>query len=536
MARPLVILMLAAAALRAAPAGGLGDALALALRGAGVADSLQAAALRVLVDEGRAQGGAEASSWALLDLWLKAEWEDAADLPAARAAFLRAWPGSRYRPAADWFQARWHLRRGDRQAAAALAMDLAGGAADARWRRAGVELLDQLRAGGALALDSLASTKGPDARRWLGEEGRRCRLHRRLGLVAPLTGSDAAWGQAMSRAAAAALAPAGAAPESRWELRSLDCQSDPLLARELLVRAAGDSLDAVLWPGEPAYLAAAAGLDAPCPVVVADHGGPALSSLGPALLQFDLDPAAQGRLMADLVQDSLGAAWTGTLAPATRPARRLVQAYADRLAVAGRVESAQEQWYYPGARDLTAQMENLSLFGDSFAAPGVWLVAGAEREGAALRRALSMVPARDRVVGDGALLAALLDEAPAELAGRLLVVTAWLPPAWARAEGLAGAWDDFRRDLWRREEREPSALESRVFAAADLVRRAAEAAGPRALPWRDALAGLPGPGLFGPGPALADSRAAGAWLLGWDGRAWRLLGNRVRAREERAGG
>jgi hypothetical protein len=520
----LALLLAAGLAAAADPA----EVLALARRNA-APDSAAIAALRRQVEEGLAQGGTRAGDWACLDLWLAAEWEERADLPARRAAFARAWPRSRHQEEADWLLARWRLRRGGAMPAARLLLELAG-ARDSALREEAGRLLEGL-CDAVLAdaeLDSLGGESGPAGRAWLADWRERRRLRGRILLVAPLSGPDAALGTALRTGTEAALRQRRRAGGRELELETADCQSDALLLRELATRR-GPAADALLLPGEGPYLAAAGGLDCGRPLLVSAAGGP-LESLAPDLLQFGLDPVTQGRLLAGLARDSLGVEHVQSLAPVARPARRLVEALRAELEPHG-VELGQEQWYFGGARDMAPQAENLRLFAEGREGAGAWVVLGSEREAPALLGLLAALPARGWVLGDAGLLAAVGERPPATLAGRLLVLTDWLPPALAGLARQAGAGGleegaAFARELEAREGRAPTAAEARAFESARLLALGWDEAARRQRGLGGVLAALEAPSLYGGALRMAGSRPHGALLLAWTEQGWRALGQR----------
>jgi hypothetical protein len=147
--RLLGLLVLLLASVQGAGAADWERAAALALGAGG--DPARLEALRAQVDQGLAAGRDEA--WACLDVWLKAEWEDAADLPAAREAFWRDWPCSTCQDAADWWTARWLLRREGPAAAAPRLLRLAAARPHGEWGRRAAELLESLEAQEALPAD-----------------------------------------------------------------------------------------------------------------------------------------------------------------------------------------------------------------------------------------------------------------------------------------------------------------------------------------------------------------------------------------------
>ncbi|MFA7330847.1 MAG: ABC transporter substrate-binding protein [Candidatus Delongbacteria bacterium] len=511
-------------------------ALALALEGA-PQDSGQAAALRGLVDQGLAGGTDPGGGWACLDLWLRAEWEDDSRLPEARAAFLKDWPCSPCQTAADWWSARWVLRRLGPEAAAPRLLRLAAGRPESEWSARAARLLDQL-ADEALT-DSvrlrLEQTADRADRDWWRAHRQSRGIRGRLLLVVPLSGPDAAVGQALKLGVEGALEQARAAG-SPCELVVWDCQSDPLLTREQLTLCAAQAADAVLLPGLPGYLAATTGLELAVPVLALGYEGPAPASLNRRLLHFGLDPASVGALAAELARDSLRAGQVGTLGPATRASMRLVDGFEGWLnGRAPAPELGQKQWYFFGARHLERQLENLLLFQGGSGAPGVWLVLGSPREGPALAEALAAAPAGVHVVGDTGLLEALGNRVPASLAGRLLILTDWLPAEVADLAGPAGTagWQAFRSQVQARQGRGPNTLESRSYESVRLLLLAAERARRSGRGLERELGELREPSLFAGSLKLGAAQAEGPLLLGWTGREYRVLGRRTLAERTR---
>lgn len=515
------------------PAPNLERALELARQDGRPAD-FPAAALRELVNESAGQGGPRASTWAYLDYWLAAEWEQEADLPRRREAFRAAWPASRFQESADWLLARWRLRHGEDAAAASCLLPLAAAARDGELRGKAGRLLEKL-CGTDLTegeLDSLRVDARAPGRAWLDAWRRRQHLYGRILLVAPLSGPDEAIGQACKAGAEAALRQHSRAGGGRLELLVADCQSDPLVARECLARSADQEVDALLLPGEAAYLAAAAGLETGHPIVVPGHAGPALETLSADLLQFGLDAGAVGSLLAGLARDSLHATHLLCLAPVTRAAKRTVAALHSGLTAAGGVEIGPEQWYFGGARDVEPQLQTLQRFAAGVSGPGAWVVLGAEREAPALRALLAAVPAGDWVLGDLGLLVALGDQVPAALAGRLLIVTDWLPPARTDLLSQAGAadppgWTAFEQALRSREGRPPTPTETRAFESVRLLALGWDQAERRRRGLGTVLPALETTSLYGGRLRMAGQRAEAGLLLGWNGSGYQTLGRRA---------
>ncbi|MDP2360203.1 MAG: ABC transporter substrate-binding protein [bacterium] len=536
MRRPsaLIRLLLLPVLLLSTPAGGatpeLDQILVLATRGGGCEDPAQRAALRLLVDEGLAARDASASTWAWLDLWLRAEWEDDSLLPRRREEFRRAWPAARYQESADWMLARWLARRGQGSAAAHLLLDLAATGGDGRLREEAGRLFAELwrEQLDGRQRDELSSSAGGAGRRWLAAWRDSRRVTRTLAVVAPLSGSEAIHGRALAEGAEAAIRLHRRGGGASWQVSVHDSQSDPWLARDLLQRAASQGPDAILLSGDASSLSAAAGWRAGRPIVVPEHGGPPLHTLSPDLLQFGLDAEALGSILAEVAVDSLDASGICFLAPASRPAHRVLQGLHGGLRRSGR-SMGPEQWYFPGARSLEVQLGNLQDYRAGLSGPAVWVMLGAEEEGERLAEVLTRIPVGDRVLGDRDLGVALENCMPPGLEGRLLLLADWLPPGYAGQAGLGAAGEAYRRDLFQRENRAPTAAESRAHECVRLVIGAGERAAATGLDLGGTLARLPLPSLAGPSLDLERQRAAGAWLLGWNGRSYEMLGGRIRA-------
>lgn len=505
-----------------------GRALSLATQGPGPREAGQAAALRKLVDQGLAED-AQSGDWACLDLWLRAEWEDDPALPVARAAFLRDWPCSACQEAADWWSARWVLRRSGALDAAPRLARLAATHPQGEWGRRAGELLERLHdevlndSARRRLDDSLDSLSGAWWQRRLAER----QVHGRLLLLAPLSGTDAPVGQALRLGVESALEHCRAAGES-WELTVWDCQSDPLLTREQLALSGQQPLDAVLLPGQPAYLAACAGLEVAHPLLALGYEGSPPQDLNPRLLHFGLDPASLGAVAARWARDSLRVARAITLGPATRASMRLVEGFEKAwLGASPRPELGQKQWYFFGAKRLERQEENLLHF-DGAGSGALWLVLGSPREGAILADLLDRVPAGVRVVGDAGLLEALSGRVPANLAGRFFILTDWLPDELSALAGPAGnaGWQRFRAQLQASQGRAPGALETRSYETVRLLALAAARSRQSGRRLEKELAELTVPSLYGGQLRQAGAQAAGPLLLGWTGREYHVLGRR----------
>lgn len=510
--RQLGLLVLLLATAQVAGAADWERAASLAL---GAGDPARMDALRAQVDQGLAEGRDEA--WACLDLWLKAEWEDSADLPAAREAFWRDWPCSSCQDAADWWTARWLLRREGPAAAAPRLLRLAAARPHGEWGQRAAELLESLEAQDALPAGWPGEMDEAGRAWWAARrEARDIRGH--LLLLAPLSGADAAVGAAVRMAVEEALAGRSDVALTVW-----DNQSDALLTREQLDLSRRQSVDAVLLPGLPAYLAALPGLELDRPVVALGYEGPPPADLHPRLLHFGLDPATLGAQAARLALDSLGAARLASLGPATRAAMRAVDGFRAEASRAVASPPGEKQWYFHGARQLDHQRS--ALCGQVEGGPGAWLLLGSAREGAVLADLLAAMPPACRAVGDPALLDAVLGRVPDGLAGRLFWVTDWLPASLA---GLSDAqrrgWDTFRERVRQRHDREPGALESRAFESARLVLVALENARRDGRGLESALRRLDEPSLFGGRAQVDGGQAREALRLAWTGRQARVAG------------
>jgi hypothetical protein len=475
----------------------------------------RAALLRPLVDQGLAAGRDEA--WACLDLWLKAEWENAADLPAVREAFWRDWPCSSCQEAADWWSARWLLRREGAQAAAPRLARLAVARPDSEWGRRAADLLESLEADGSDPDSWLAGMDEASRAWWEARRASRV-LHNQLLLLAPLSGSDAAVGAAVRMAVEEALATRPEVKLTVW-----DTQSDPLLTREQLALSEAQPVDAVLLPGLPGCLAALPGLDLTRPVVALGYEGPPPAVLHPRLHQFGLDPATLGAQAARLAADSLRLTRLASLGPATRAAMRTVDGFRLEAALRSSVWMGEKQWYFHGAKQLEHQA--VAMRGHVDQGAGGWLVLGSPREGAVLAELLAKMPSACRAVGDAGLLEAIQGRIPDGLDGRLFWVSDWLPA------GLAGlpdpvrrSWDGFRDRVRERQGREPGALESRSYESARLVLVALDKSRKDGRGLEAALRGLDEPSLFGGRVHLAGGQAAQVTRLAWTGRQVRVMG------------
>jgi len=426
------LLLLLLCAPRGAGAADWERAAALALEAGGPA---RLDALRAQVDLGLAEGRDEA--WACLDLWLKAEWEDSADLPAAREAFWREWPCSSCQDAADWWTARWLLRREGAAAAAPRLLRLAAARPHGEWGQRAAELLESLEAQDALPAGWPGSLDEAGRAWWAARRAARD-IHGHLLLLAPLSGADAAVGAAVRMAVEEALAGRSDVSLTVW-----DNQSDALLTREQLDLSRRQSVDAVLLPGLPAYLAALPGLELDRPVVALGYEGPPPADLHPRLLHFGLDPATLGAQAARLALDSLGAARLASLGPATRAAMRAVDGFRAEASRSMASPPGEKQWYFHGARQLDHQRS--ALCGQVEGGPGAWLLLGSAREGAVLADLLAAMPGarwigRAPVLGVGlaARLPGRAARRPAPRLGRVSGARAPAPRPGARGDGIPG--------------------------------------------------------------------------------------------------
>lgn len=478
------------------------------------ADPASLAALRVLVDQGLAEGRDEA--WACLDLWLKAEWEDAADLPAAREAFWRDWPCSPCQEAVDWWSARWLLRREGAQAAAPRLLRLAAARPEGEWGRRAADLLERLEAEGATGDLWLAEMDEASRSWWEARPGGGA-LHGRLLLLAPLSGADAAVGAAVRMAVEEALA---GRPDV--ELTVWDSQSDPLLTREQLALGEFQPVDAILLPGLPDGLAALPGQRLSKPVLALGYEGPPPADLHARLLHFGLDPATLGAQAAKLAADSLRLTRLASLGPATRAAMRTVDGYRAEAALRSSVQMGEKQWYFHGARQLEHQAA--AMQGHVAQGPGGWLVLGSAREGVVLADLLAGMPPDCRAVGDAGLLESIQGRIPDGLGGRLFWVSDWLPANLAGLpDPVRREWDRFRGRVRERQDREPGALEGRAFESSRLLLRALDKARHEGRGLEAALRGLDEPSLYGGRVRLEDGQAAEAIRLAWTGRQVRVV-------------
>jgi hypothetical protein len=302
-----------------------------------------------------------------------------------------------------------------------------------------------------------------------------------------------------------------------------DNQSDALLTREQLDLSRGQSVDAVLLPGLPAYLAALPGLPLDRPVVALGYEGPPPGELHPRLLHFGLDPATLGAQAARLAVDSLGASRLATLGPATRAAMRTVDGFRAAAAPSPSARLGEKQWYFHGARQLDHQ--RLAICGQVDGGPGPGCSWAAPARAPCWRTCWPACPPAVGPWGIPALLEAVQGRVPDGLDGRLLWVTDWLPASLAGLpDPQRRSWDAFRERVRQRHEREPGALESRAYESARLVLAALDGARRDGRGLEAALRRLDEPSLFGGRVRLAGGQARDALRLGWTGRQARVVG------------
>lgn len=507
-ARPTILLLL----LLLLPAARASADLDRAVRLAGEADS--AAEFQALVAEGVAAGGTEASAWELLDLWQRLErGKDADPLPVWRA-WRDRWPASGYRDWADWWCSRALVRAGRFEEAAALLPELAAASSSAELRRRASALGEALLDGplGAARAEALAARMSEPGRSWLAERIGARRVRRRLGLVLPLKGEQAALGRQLLTGAEAALK---ALPG--WSLDVADCESDPVLALTLLRGFSnGGRVDAVLLPGDPACVAAA-GFGSRVPVLLPWYEGHPLADADDALFQCNADEETLAEGWAALLVDSLDTRQLVTFAPATRRGRRLVERTVAKVRQRRPdIELGMPQWYFPGAQDLRRQLENVAIYENSFDSLSVSLVVGRDADMGTLVPQLAWANPAHVVVGGAAFLSegARVPEL-ASLAGQLLVLSDW----WPDAE--IPAWQRFGREQEIVAGRAPTSLEAQGFEAVRVAGLCGESAAASGRGFRATLETLDLPSVYGGRLRVERHQNASLRLLAWDGRRFR---------------
>jgi ABC-type branched-subunit amino acid transport system substrate-binding protein len=478
------------------------------------ADPAAEGELRALVAAGLAEGGAHASSWELLDLWLRLERDRSADPLPDWQRFRGRWPNSRYLPWADWWCARALIRAGRGAEGLALLAGLAAGGPEHELRTRATRLADRLLAGtlSHAEAEALLDSLEEPGRSWLDTRLGERRIHRRLGLVLPLKGPDAEHGRQLLSGAEAALRG-----RPGWRLEVADCESDPVLAWILLreLAARGD-LDALLLPGDPAYVAAAS-FGSPIPVLLPWYEGQPLAGADGALFQFNADEETLAAGWADLLAGELAARQLITVAPATRHGRRLMEALERQLLQRGaEIETGMPQWYFPGALDLRRQLENLAIYEGAFDSSSVSLVVGVEEDMATLVRQLAWANPRHQVLGSAAFLAesARVPELSA-LGGQLLILSDWQPGA------AIEPWQSWQREQEIVAGRAPTTREARGYESARLAVVCGELAAASGRSFRSVLETLNQPSLYGGRIRLQDRHNAQLLRLDWDGRSFR---------------
>lgn len=467
--------------------------------------------LQALVDQGVARGGSEASAWELLDLWIELERDRAEDPLVEWKAWRERWPDSAYLPWTDWWCARALVRRQRPAEALALLPDVAATAPEPELRRRAQALADALLDGRlpASEAEALAARLAQPGKDWLlGRLGGR-RIHRRIGLVLPLKGADAEAGRQLLAGAEAALK---ALPG--WSLDLADCESDPVLALvQMRALAASGEVDALIVPGDPACVAAA-GFGSSVPVLLPWYEGQPIADADDALFQFNADETTLARGWAALIADSLDARQVISFAPATRRGRRLVEAtLAELRQRRPDIETGMPQWYFPGARDLRRQLENMAIYESSFDTLSVSLVVGREEDMEILVPQLAWANPRHWIVGGSAFLTegARVPEL-ASLGGQLLVLGDWWPDV--RLE----AWQRFARDQEIVAGRPPTSLEARGFETMRLAGVCGEEAQRGGRSYRSALEDLRQTSVYGGTLRMERHQNSSLRLLAWDGR------------------
>lgn len=476
------------------------------------------ASLQVVIEEGLRKDPQRAPDWRLLELWRLGETGQAEAFDRAHAGYRSSAPGVSRLQYADWLKVRSLARRGSPEPAArtvcTLLLDLEP---DSPLRPRALEFARELT---SRALDG---EQRRELALWLGDE-KRARLpelqllptlHRRLGAVLPLRGHDGPAGRELQAGLQAALEAHG--DRQGWELLVRDCESDALLAMQLLQQLAGE-VDALVVPGDPAYAAAAA-FGSPVPVVFPWYSGDGLGDADSAFYQFNTPARVKLDRLLDLASSGLGLHHLASLVPANRAGKQL----ADHIENRSReleLELGPTEWYLPGTLDARRQVENLATYAASFPEGDGLLILPQPGDGETLVPQLAAGNPQAWLLGDGAFLEGENPRRLSVFRDRLMVVGDWLPE-----RGLAG-FGPFAGRIRAQHGRDPSRNESLGFECGRLLLAAGERAAEKGVAFRQALDALELESAYGGQFRLEGRANRGLETLSWNGYQFIPAGER----------
>lgn len=473
--------------------------------------------LAELLNQGLSGPDGRESTWELLGLWHRCRWSTT---PAARStwqAFHSRFPESGYLPYADWFFARHLTANGADREAAGLLLRLVDNADTALAARS-AGLLENLllhRLDGRAEEDLAAAALTRDQVGWLNDQLVSRKLHKRIGVVLPLSGPDSEAGTQVRSGVEAAYRAVVKAPADQ-ELLVLDCESDPVLAQSRM-RSLAARVDAIITLGEPEYVAAA-GFGSASPVLFPGYDGRPLDSVELSLYQFHADPALLAEAYCRLALDSLKVRHLVTFAPATLAGKRWAEALRARVqATDSLVEFGQAQWYFPGAQDMRHQLENMAIYENAFDSLGAALIFARDEDLRVMVPQLAWADPQHLVIANAPFLNGTELFELRSLDGQLLVIADWLP------QTPVAEYRAWVQELSSREGRAPHPLEARGFETMRLLLNCSERAQREGRSFRATLESLRLPSLFGGELIMDGHRSAALRLLAWRGGDYREL-------------
>jgi hypothetical protein len=460
--------------------------------------------------------GTETSSFAIVHLWMLSEDEKyMGTFDQAYASFRKNFPESQYSGAADYFRARLLIRNHRNIEAAEALLPLLDGSKSQTSIHAENLLQDlvverlQIQDLETLQTESLT----PAAHQFLSAQIGDRTLHKRLGVVLPLKGVDANLGQAYMNGIELALSY----KDKGWEIIWLDCESDPVLAHHQLRSLSNrDDLDLLLIPGEPAYAAAACGLDSKL-VVLPWYEGETLQSSH--MTQLNASPATYGTAMASLALDSLHMDHLITLAPATRYGKTMVdQLMAEIHLRRPDMEVGPPQWYFPGTPDMRRQLENLAIYESAFDSLSMSILFARDDDMESLVPQLAWANPQGLILSNSPFLGAQGQQAMSSFANQLLILADWT----SHFNRPSQSW--LIRELELREGRTPLPSESLAFESLVLLMEAGDVAQASSNSLRSTLAKLDLPSAFGGRFIMHDNSNGHLSLYAWNGLRFRPVG------------
>ncbi len=229
-------------------------------------------------------------------------------------------------------------RLGRKAEAAALAQTLAASLPGERWAAAAVAAAT----GGSLSEAIPGPAAGP----------------RKIGLLVPLTGRYAGYGNAMDEAARLAIAHVSTESDMEIVLEDLDTGADPVTAAHMARRLCADPAVEVIVGALRTGTTVAAALVASgrgVPLVSPTASNERIATLGGGIYQTNLDDQREVMALADLAVDVLLKKRLAILGPDTPTGHHLADLFAGRVDTLGGMIVA-EAYFPPSVTDFRAQI------------------------------------------------------------------------------------------------------------------------------------------------------------------------------------